>query len=386
MAKPHAFALALCARNNEELLMNILVLNAGSSSLKFEVFDFVGRSGTESLFQGHFDNHGKPIKNFHKAVKNAFNLLIRKKIIKNIREIHAVGHRVVHGGEKYTKPTFINPSVIATIKKLSKLAPLHNPPNLACILACKKLLPKIPQIAVFDTSFHQTMPEKAYLYGLPYSLYKKFGIRRYGFHGISHQYVFEEARKKLGAARTRRTVTCHLGNGCSITAILNGKVIDTSMGFTPLEGVPMATRSGDIDPAIIFYLMECGFSAREVNELLNKKSGLLGVSETSSDMRDLWAQYKKGNKKAVRALEFFAYRIAKYISAYTAALGGLDCIVFTGGIGENALYLRKWIIRYVKKIAAPKVLVIKTDEERKIAEETVKLMKLSSLPSLSFFH
>lgn len=360
--------------------MKILVFNAGSSSLKFEVFEAGRRTALKSLFQGHFDNHGKPIADFHKAVSSALQLLLHKKIIKNFSEIKAIGHRVVHGGEHYTKPTVITPKVISTIRKLADIAPLHNPPNLACILACKKLFKKtaraaqIAQVAVFDTSFHQTMPEKAFLYGLPYSFYKKFGIRRYGFHGTSHHYVWQQAGKKIGARKTKRTVTCHLGNGCSIAAILDGKIIDTSMGFTPLEGIPMGTRSGDIDPAIIFYLMEKGFSAREVNTILNKKSGLLGVSETSSDVRDLWAQYEKGDKKAVRALEWFAYRIAKYIGAYAAALGGLDCVVFTGGIGENAWYLRKWVMSYVKKIARPKVLVIKTHEERKIAEEVVKLI------------
>lgn len=357
--------------------MKILVLNAGSSSLKFDVFEAKNKRGQKlkSLFQGHFDNHGKPIKNWETSVREAFDLLIQKKIIKNSLEIQAIGHRVVHGGEKYIRPIKISQKVIVAIKKLSALAPLHNPPNLACILACKKLLSCAVQVAVFDTSFHHTMPEKAYLYGLPYSFYKKFGIRRYGFHGTSHEYVFEQARKKLGRAATRRTVTCHLGNGCSMAAILNGKVIDTSMGFTPLEGIPMGTRTGDIDPAIIFYLLDKKFSAQELKTLLNKKSGLLGISEVSSDVRDLWALYKKKNKKAVRALQWFAYRIAKYIGAYAAALGGLDCIVFTGGIGENAWYLRKWIMGYIKKIVQPKVLVIKTDEERKIAEETFKSIR-----------
>lgn len=295
-----------------------------------------------------------------------------KKIVKNLSEINALGHRVVHGGDQFTKPTKIAPKIIAAIRKLSHLAPLHNPPNLACILACKKLFPKIPQVAVFDTAFHQTMPEKAYLYGLPFALAKKFHIRRYGFHGTSHQYVFEQARRKLGAKKTRRVITCHLGNGCSITAILDEKVIDTSMGFTPLEGIPMGTRSGDMDPAIIFYLMEKGFRAREIENMLNKKSGLLGISEISSDMRDLWKAYRKGNKKARRALDWFVYRIAKYVGAYAVALGGLDCLVFTGGIGEHAWYLRKWITAAIKHLGHPKILVIPTDEERKIAEETLK--------------
>lgn len=352
----------------------VLVFNAGSSSLKFELFEARGKKLT-SLFEGLFDNRGKPIKNFTRAVSRAIKILQKKKIIKSLSEIRGIGHRVVHGGDRYTKPTKITPEVIAEIKKLSELAPLHNPPNLACILACKKFFPAVPQVAVFDTAFHQTMPEKAYLYGLPYSLVKKLRIRRYGFHGTSHQYVFEQARKKLGAKKTRRTVTCHLGNGCSMAAIANGKVIDTSMGFTPLEGIPMGTRAGDFDPAIIFYLIFRGFSPREIENMLIKKSGLLGISEISSDMRDLWTAYKKKNKKAKRTLEWFIYRIAKYIGAYAIALGGLDCLVFTGGMGEHAWYLRKWILAYIKPVLRPKVLVIPTDEERKIAEEIVKSLK-----------
>lgn len=353
--------------------MKLLVLNSGSSSLKFELFEKSGAK-LKSLFDGHFDNHGKLIKDFETSVKNALQTLLKNRVLKNLSEISAVGHRVVHGGEKYTKPTKITAAVIQKIKRLCKLAPLHNPPNLACILAAKKLLPNATQVAVFDTAFHQTMPEKAFLYGLPYAFYKKFGIRRYGFHGTSHQYVFEQAQKRLGKKLTKRTVTCHLGNGCSITAILNGKVIDTSMGFTPLEGVPMGTRSGDIDPAIIFYLMENGFSANEISAILNKESGLKGVSGISSDVRDLWRLYKKKNPAAIRALEWFAYRIAKYIGAYSAALGGLDCVVFTGGIGENAWYLRKWILAYLKGFPKNRVLVIPTDEELKIAEEIIKFL------------
>ncbi|MBI5412737.1 acetate kinase [Candidatus Peregrinibacteria bacterium] len=350
--------------------MKIIVLNAGSSSLRFELFESVGKN-LHSLFQGHFDNHGEPIKDFDRAVKDAVQSLLDEKIIKNLAEIKAIGHRVVHGGELYTKPTKVTPAVISAIKKLSKLAPLHNPPNLAGILACKKLFPKIPQVAVFDTAFHQTMPEEAFLYGLPYSFYKKLGIRRYGFHGTSHQYVFEEARKKLGIAKTQKTITCHLGNGCSMAAILDGKVVDTSMGFTPLEGLPMGTRTGDFDPAIIFYLLENGMSLKEIQSTVNKKSGLLGISEMSSDVRDLWATYKKGDKRAIRTLKWFAYRIAKYVGSYAAALGGLDCLVFTGGIGENAEYIRKWVLEHLDFLGDKEVLVIKTNEEKKIAEATV---------------
>jgi len=349
--------------------MIILVFNAGSSSLKYELFESEKAGTLKVIHKGHFDNHGKEIKDFEKVVRDAIKSLPRQ-------DIDAIGHRVVHGGEKYTQPTLITPAVLRTIKKLSELAPLHNTPNLAGIEACKKIFGKIPQLAVFDTAFHQTMPEHAYLYGLPYSYYKKMGIRRYGFHGTSHQYVFEQARKKLGARATKRTVTCHLGNGCSITAVENGKVIDTSMGFTPLEGVPMGTRSGDIDPAIIFYLIERGATPHEVEALLNKKSGLLGVSEFSSDVRDLWAAYKgkmgaAKKTEAKRTLHWFAYRIAKQIGAYQAALKGLDCIVFTGGTGVGASYLRRWILEYFPKFPKKCVLVIPTDEERKIAEEVL---------------
>lgn len=353
--------------------MKILIFNAGSSSLKFSIFQKKG-ARLNSIFQGHFDNYGKPIRDFHRAVQKALDLLLRKKIMKYLHEISGIGHRVVHGGEKFIKPVQIMPNVIAAVRNLSQLAPLHNPPNLACILACKKIFPAVPQVAVFDTAFHATMPEKAYLYGLPYSLSKQLRIRRFGFHGTSHQYVFEQARKKLGPEKTRRTITCHLGNGCSITAILNGKVIDTSMGFTPLEGVPMGTRSGNIDPGIIFYLAKKGISWGKMYELLNGKSGLLGVSGISSDMRDLWAAHQKAKVAAKRTLEWFTYRIAMYIGAYTMALGGLDCLIFTGGIGENAWYLRKWILAYLKGIIKPRVLVIKTDEERKIAQEVVKVI------------
>lgn len=343
--------------------MKILVFNAGSSSLKFELFS-AAKSGLKSLFEGNFDNHGKEIKNFDELVR---------KIIKNPDEIGAVGHRVVHGGNFYSKPVEINAKVILAIKKSTALAPLHNSPNLAVILACKNMLPKTPQIAVFDTAFFQTMPEKAFLYGLPFSLSKKMHIRRYGFHGTSHQYVFEQARKRKGKAATRRTITCHLGNGCSVTAIKDGRAIDTSMGFTPTEGVPMGTRSGDIDPSIIFYLLKKGYSAAEIEKILNKKSGLLGVSEISSDMRDIWQKYKKGNAGARRALEWFVYRVAKQIGAYRAILGGLDCLVFTAGIGENADYVRKRILQYID-LPRNRVLVIPTNETLKIAQETAKFV------------
>lgn len=354
--------------------MKILILNAGSSSLKYELFESRADSRVKSIFSGIFDGRGKPIRDYKKAVLKV-KTAIEAKFSKETRfRIAVIGHRVVHGGEIYKKPVVINKKVIKEIRKLSNLAPLHNPPNLACILACKKLFPNIRQIAVFDTSFHQTMPEKAFLYALPYKFYKKYKIRRYGFHGTSHQYVFEKACE-ISGRKIKKAITCHLGNGGSITAIKNGKVIDTSMGFTPLEGIPMGTRSGDIDPSIIFYLLEKGFSAKEINEILNKKSGLLGVSEISPDMRKIWKKYKEGDKKANRALEFFAYRVAKYISSYVAALGGLDALIFTAGIGENAWYLRKMILSYLKWLPKKRVFIIPTDEEKKIAEEVLKMIK-----------
>lgn len=377
--------------NTRGTAKKILVLNAGSSSLKFALFN-KDKNLTE-VYRGQFDNRGKPIKNFEQAVKNAVSELKKNRLLKDISEIISVGHRVVHGGELYTKPMVITKGVINQINNLSTLAPLHNPINLACIRAAQKMVPHATHVAVFDTAFHHTMPDHAYLYALPYSLYKKYGIRRYGFHGTSHSYVFDQAQKKLGKKKTQRTITCHLGNGCSMAAILNGRVIDTSMGFTPLEGLPMGTRSGDMDPAIVFFLMNQEESkdtaqnlrskknllSKDVETLLQKKSGLLGVSEFSSDVRDLWAAYSAGasskNKKYVaasRTLKLFAYRIAKYVGAYMVALGGLDCIVFTGGIGENAWYLRKWVMAYLKGIASPTVLVMNTDEEKKIAQEIYK--------------
>lgn len=356
----------------------ILVFNAGSSSLKYALFEGRTRSSkaydVREIFRGHFDNHGKAIKNFEAAVKKALHDIVKKGLIKNAVDITAVGHRVVHGGTKYTQPTRITRAVQGEIEKLADLAPLHNPPNLACIRASEKLFPQAKQVAVFDTAFHHTMPEKAFLYGLPYALTKKMAIRRYGFHGISHQYVFEVARKKLGAKKTRRTITCHLGNGCSMTAILNAKVIDTSMGFTPLEGLPMGTRSGDLDPAIIFHLARKKMLLQKIETMLLKESGLLGVSELSSDMRDLWAAYQKKDPRAVRTLEWDAYRIAKYVGAYSASLGGLDCLIFTGGLGEKAFYLRDMVTAYLKHLQPFKVLVIPTNEEKKIAEETARLI------------
>jgi len=369
--------------------MKILVINAGSSSLKYELFN----KNLKSLYSGYIERVGQKgqIKNHLAATKYALKTLVEKKIIKDLTEIKAVGHRVVHGGEKYTKPVQVTTKVEKEIKELCSLAPLHNPPNLEGIKACKKLLPKTTQIAVFDTAFHQSMPEKAFIYALPYKLYKKDHIRRYGFHGTSHSYISKKTIKLLKKKRTK-IVSCHLGNGSSITAILNGKSIDTSMGFTPLEGVPMGTRCGSIDPAIALRLAEKQ-SPKRIDAILNKESGLKGISELSSDMRDL-LKTRKNRKQSQLAIDIFTYKIAQYIMAYTASLKGIDAITFTGGIGEQSAYIRKEICKYLKVLniklntkrnnqnaqtisdstSKTKIFVIKTDEEKEIAEQTIKFI------------
>lgn len=377
--------------------MNILVINAGSSSLKFQLLN----EKLEPLFKGIVDGIGKDacfvkyndkiykkkIKNHELAVKEALSII-------GDNRIDAIGHRVVHGGEKYHDATLITPKVQKEIENLIELAPLHNPPNLEGIKACKKLLKGLPNIAIFDTAFHQSIPKKAYTYAIPQKYYKKFGIRKYGFHGTSHKFVAEETYKLLGTNKGK-IITCHLGNGSSISAIRDGKCIETSMGFTPLEGVPMGTRSGDIDPAIVYFLMEKeGLSTDAIDNILNKKSGILAVSEMSNDVRDIWAKAKQKNKKAIFTLEFLAYKIALKIGAYAAALDGVDAITFTAGIGQNAWYLRKAICNYLKhlgvrldneknrkskikiydKMSKVKVFVIKTDEGLQIAREVKKLL------------
>lgn len=369
--------------------MNILIINAGSSSLKYELFN----QKLESLADGYIERIGQKgrHKNHLAAVQQALQSLIKDGIITDLKEIAAVGHRVVHGGEKYQKPTRITASVEKEIKKLSSLAPLHNPPNLEGIKACKKLLPKAKQVAVFDTAFHQTLPAKAFMYALPYKLYKKDGIRRYGFHGTSHSYTSKETIKLLKKKQSK-IITCHLGNGSSITAIKNGVSIDTSMGFTPLQGVPMGTRSGDIDPAIALKLAK-KLSPEKADELLNKKSGFKGISELSSDMRDL-LKTRKTKKKSQLAIDMFAYKVAQYIAAYSASLQGLDAISFTGGIGENSGYIRSQICHYLahlgvaldpaknrtnkilisKKQSRVKVYAIPANEEKEIAMQTLQLI------------
>lgn len=327
--------------------------------------------------------------NHKQALQIALKALIEAKIIPSLKVIHAIGHRVVHGGEKYHEAVRITPQVIKNIRKLSELAPLHNPPNLKGIEACQHLLPKVPQVAVFDTSFHTTIPKKAFLYALPYECYTKDHIRRYGFHGTSHQYVSQQAIKIVG--KQSKIVSCHLGNGCSVTAIENGKSIDTSMGLTPLEGIPMGTRCGDIDPDIIFHLLKHHRKTpAQIENILLKESGLKGLSGISSDMRVLYQAVRKKNVRAQLTLQIFCYRIAKYIGSYSATMNGLNAIIFTGGIGEKAAYIRRDVCKYLqylglkldnKKnahnsliISTPKskvkVLVIPTNEEEQIAKET----------------
>ncbi|MGV8169401.1 MAG: acetate/propionate family kinase, partial [Candidatus Nanoarchaeia archaeon] len=327
------------------------------------------------------------IKNHDDAIKLVLSHIPKK-------DINIVGHRVVHGGEKYSAPITITEDVKKTIKELSSLAPLHNPPNLQGIESCEKLLPGIPQIAVFDTSFHSTISRKTFLYALPYSFYTEHGIRKYGFHGTSHNYIMLETKKLLKKEKINM-ISCHLGNGSSITAIKNNESVDTSMGFTPLAGIPMGTRSGDIDPGIILHLMEnTNFSLEEMKKLLNKESGLLGISG-ESDMRKIYDKARNGNEKSLLAIDMLAYDLAKYIGSYFAVLGNVDAITFTGGLGENAFYVRSRAIKYLENFGVildedknrrnekiissekskVKVLVLPTNEELMIARECGRMMK-----------
>jgi len=301
-----------------------------------------------------------------------------KIILSKVNLVDAVGHRVVHGAERFKEPALVDSSVIRKIKQCCSIAPLHNPANLAGILACNKLLPGIKQVAVFDTAFHQTIPNYAFIYGLPYELYSRFSMRKYGFHGTSHQYVAHEAARLLKTHLNKlKLITCHLGNGCSITAVDRGKSIDTSMGFTPLEGLVMGTRCGDVDPALITHIMrKRKLDVDAMDLLLNKASGLKGISGISNDMRVLDEKARKGNKRAALALDIFVYRIRKYIGAYTAIMCGCDALVFTGGIGENQKNIRQKITRNIFKHFGkkPKVLVIPTNEELMIAKQTYQLI------------
>ncbi|NLN64068.1 MAG: acetate kinase [Clostridiaceae bacterium] len=397
--------------------MKVLVINTGSSSLKYQLFDMKAgkvlakglcdRIGLGHSFVKQSNDNGNnfqkemDLKDHHDAIKEVIQMLTDEEygVIQNMSEITSVGHRVVHGGEKFYESALINDEVLNTIKESIDLAPLHNGPNLIGIQACKKLLPDVPMVAVFDTAFHQTMPKRSYIYALPYSLYEEKGIRRYGFHGTSHKYVSERAAILLNKPYdTLKIVTCHLGNGSSICAVRNGIAIDTSMGYTPLDGVPMGTRCGSIDPAIVTGLIEHdNYDAAMLNDLLNKQSGVFGISGISSDFRDLDEASKKGNERAELALEVFSYSVKKYIGSYAAAMGGIDALVFTAGIGENNSAIRKSILDGLEFLgievdeeknnlrgkeldiskpgARVRTLVIPTNEELAIAKETVKILK-----------
>lgn len=353
---------------NEEEGKIILVLNCGSSSLKYDVIRMPHR---QSLGKGLVERIGEEkglleqkcgekklvIEQSIKDHKEALELVMRavtdkdEGIIKNISEITGIGHRVVHGGDKYSSSVIIDDSVVAAVEEFIELAPLHNPPNLTGILVARELMPDVPQVAVFDTAFHQTMPPQAYLYGLPRKFYEDFKIRRYGFHGTSHRFV--SARSMNICKRqpiNTNVISCHLGNGGSVTAIAHGKSIDTSMGFTPLEGMIMGTRSGDLDPAIFGFLMERGYTAKELMKILNKESGLLGISGISNDMRDLEKAAEAGNARAKEAIDCYAYRVRKFIGAYSANLIKVDILVFTGGIGQNGWRMRERICKRLENI------------------------------------
>ena len=349
-------------------VMNILVINCGSSSLKFQVID----TGTKAVlakglcerigidgsitYQNVRDGLGKDkqdiqIEDHKKAISLVLSALTDagKGVIKSRDEIGAVGHRIVHGGEKFTKSVIIDEDVIAAIREVSDLAPLHNPANLTGVEACKALMPDTPMVAVFDTAFHQTMPAKAYMYALPKKYYDQYKIRRYGFHGTSHSFVSKEIAAYLGKKpEDLKTIVAHLGNGASISAVLHGECVDTSMGLTPLEGLIMGTRSGDLDPAVVEYIAgKENLDAAGVVKILNKESGVQGISGVSSDFRDLWAAREQGNEDAKLALDAWAYRVAKYIGAYTAAMNGVDVICFTAGVGENDSNSRALVMQYL---------------------------------------
>lgn len=344
--------------------MNILVINSGSSSIKYRLF---AMPGEKIISKGRIEKIGEK----GSLVKDHYAGL--EMILRQANNVSCVGHRVVHGGEKFVRPALVTPKVLRDIKACSTLAPLHNPANIMGIMACKKLLPGVPQVAVFDTAFHQTIPDYAYIYGLPYKYYTQWGVRKYGFHGTSHEFVAKQAARVMKKPfSSLRIITCHLGNGCSITAVKHGKSVDTSMGFTPLEGLVMGTRCGDVDPAVIPHLMrKTKLDSNQMENILNRQSGLLGISGVSNDMRQLEEAARKGNKRAKLALEIFVYRIRKYIGAYIAVMGGLDALVFTAGIGENQASIRtsvtKGLFDHFKK--APRILVIPTNEELMIARQ-----------------
>ena len=394
--------------------MKILVINAGSSSLKYQLINMVDESVIlkgvceritftgGQLTQKTFDGRQCIIKQDMPTHKEAMEIVLKAMLDKengalnSIDEISAVGHRVLHSGEDFHSSVVIDDEVIAICEKNAELGPLHMPGNIACIKSCREVMPGVPMVAVFDTTFHSTMPAKAYMYGIPYSVYEQYKIRKYGFHGTSHKFVSEETIKLLGK-KDSKIVVCHLGNGSSISAVKDGKCQDTSMGFTPLEGLVMGTRSGDIDPAAVEFLRaKLNLSPEEVVNYLNKKCGILGVSELSSDLRDLTAAAEQGNEKARLALEILAYRVKKYVGSYIAVLGGVDAIVFTGGIGEHSELVRGLVMEGMEYCGAKfdekknleyssdigflntddskvKIIVLPTNEELSIARETKSL-------------
>jgi acetate kinase len=401
----------------EDKKMNVLVINCGSSSLKYQLINSdsesvlakglcerIGIDGRLTYQKAGCDKEitEAPMPTHKEAIQMVLDALVNEKTgaISSLSDVNAVGHRVVHGGEKFASSVVINDEVLAAIEECNDLAPLHNPANLIGINACAELMPGVPMVAVFDTAFHQTMPEKAYLYGLPYEYYEKYKVRRYGFHGTSHSFVSKHAAEFLGLdLENSKIIVAHLGNGASISAVVNGKCVDTSMGLTPLEGLVMGTRSGDIDPAIMeFIAKKENLDIAGVMNVLNKKSGVAGISKgLSSDFRDLESAMNEGNQYAAAAIEVFSYRVAKYIGSYVAAMNGVDAIAFTAGIGENAPIVRSKVLSYlgylgitldeeanIKRgednvISTPdskvKVAVIPTNEELAICRETVALVK-----------
>ena len=398
--------------------MKILVINCGSSSLKYQLIDMnndnvlaqglVERIGIDGILTQKVEGRDKyvvetELKDHKIAIDLVLKTLVDEKqgVIKSMDEISAVGHRVVHGGEKYSKSVIVDDEVLANLEDLTKLAPLHNPANIIGIKACQALMPNTPMVVVFDTAFHQTMPAKAFIYPVPYKFYEEDHVRRYGFHGTSHKYVAGQVAKWMNKdIADLKIVTCHLGNGVSVTAVDGGKSVDTTMGFTPLDGIIMGSRSGSIDPAIVTFLQkEKGYSADEVNNLLNKESGVLGVSGVGTDFRDIRAAAEKNNERALLTIDIYGYQIKKQIGAYAAAMGGIDAVVFTAGIGEHAPEVRIRALTDMEflgikidavkndnqnvgdgmEISAPeskvKLFVIPTNEELMIAEETLELIK-----------
>lgn len=395
--------------------MKVLVINCGSSSLKYQVLDMTDESVlAKGLVErigmdGSVINHTKtgqdkvvnevPMKDHKDAIAQVLDAIQNADygVVADMSEIGAVGHRVVHAGEMYAESVLIDDTVLKALEECVELAPLHNPPNLLGIDACRELMPNTPMVAVFDTAFHQTMPPESYIYAIPYEYYEKYKIRRYGFHGTSHKYVAERASAILGKSLSDlKLITCHLGNGASVTAIKGGKVMDTSMGFTPLEGLVMGTRSGDIDPAIVTYIRQKeNLPPGAANDILNKKSGVLGVSGVSSDFRDLEAAVEEGNERAALALRMFAHRVKHYIGAYIAEMNGVDAIIFTAGVGENDISMREFICDDMENLginldpiknkvrgqetvissddSKVKLILVPTNEELMIARDTFNL-------------